>query len=78
MPILLKNEPQVLEVIRRLGQYNILPRRYFYPSLSTVKTLDAKGEFPVSEDLARRVLCLPLYDTLPEEQIAFICSIIKY
>ena len=77
LPVLFKDEPQVLEIIQRLNKHHILPRRYFHPSLNTVKTLDAEGEFPVSEDLARRVLCLPLYDTLPEEQIAFICSLIK-
>ena len=77
MPVLFRDERQVLEIVERLSKHNILPRRYFHPSLNTVNVLRATGEFPVSEDLARRVLCLPLHNTLPEEQIEFICSVIK-
>jgi dTDP-4-amino-4,6-dideoxygalactose transaminase len=77
LPVLFRDEAQVLAMEERLKKNNIVPRRYFYPSLSTVKTLGQRGSFPVAEDLARRVLCLPLFDTLPEEQVEFICSVIK-
>lgn len=77
MPVLFRDEAQLLEMEKRLQKNNIVPRRYFYPSLNTVKILGQSSGFPVAEDLARRVLCLPLYDTLSEEQIEFICSVIK-
>ena len=77
MPVLFKDEKQVLQIETRLKKNNIFPRRYFYPALNTVKVLGQIDSFPVAEDLAKRVLCLPLFDTLQEEQIEFICSVIK-
>lgn len=77
MPVLFQDEAQVLEMEQRLKRHGIVPRRYFYPALNTVKVLGETGRFPVAEDLARRVLCLPLYDTLTEEQIEDVCSVIK-
>lgn len=77
MPVLFRDEIQLLKMEERLKRNNVVPRRYFFPALNTVKILGQSGSFPVAEDLARRVLCLPLFDTLPEEQIEFICSVIK-
>jgi len=58
-PIILKSEKDLLTVRRDLQKNEIFPRRYFYPSLNKLPFL--KGEkCPVSEDYAKRVLCLPL------------------
>jgi dTDP-4-amino-4,6-dideoxygalactose transaminase len=77
MPVLLRDEAQLLEIEARLRKNNVMPRRYFYPALNTVEILGQRGEFPVAEDIARRVLCLPLFDTLQDEHIEFICSVIR-
>lgn len=67
-PILLPNEETLLAIKERLNAHNIFPRRYFYPSLNTLDFLDFY-ECPVSEDISKRVLCLPLYPDLLEEQV---------
>jgi len=75
-PIILKNETLLKKVIAELNANNILPRRYFYPSLDTLNYLDA-GKMAVSNDVAARILCLPLYHGLTHEEVDFVCRIIK-
>jgi dTDP-4-amino-4,6-dideoxygalactose transaminase len=65
-PIILESEAVLLEMIKVLNMNEIYPRRYFYPSLSALPYVD-KYSTPVSDDVAKRVLCLPLYHTLGEE-----------
>ncbi len=73
MPILLESEELLLRVVARLNGDNINPRRYFYPSLNTLPIFDQQIPLPVSERVARTVLCLPLYDTLSSLEIERIC-----
>ena len=54
----------------------VYPRRYFYPSLSTLNYVN-KGNVPVSEEISRKVLCLPLYYELEPEQVKRICQVIS-
>ena len=74
-PLILDNEEIVLKVIRALEANKIFPRRYFYPSLNTVKLYDGRS-LPVSESVSRRIICLPIYHSLSGEEIDFICRII--
>jgi dTDP-4-amino-4,6-dideoxygalactose transaminase len=76
MPVLFENEQQMLVVADRLNKHNIYPRRYFYPSLNTVEFLSVKEKYPVSVDLASRILCLPLFYTLKKIDIEYICNLI--
>jgi len=76
-PIILESEEQTLEIIRKLNEQEIFPRRYFYPSLNTIEYITDKGNCPISEDISKRVLTLPLYNGLKEEEIRMICDIIK-
>ncbi len=64
-------------VVDKLKQQSVFPRRYFYPSLSSLPFLDVKYATPVSDSIAERVICLPLYHDLSKEDIRRICSIIK-
>lgn len=74
-PVIFQNETVMLEVIKQLEANWIRPRRYFYPSLNTMNLY--KGEtLPVSEDVSKRILCLPLYYDLSGEEIDFICRLI--
>lgn len=76
-PVFFKNEPTMLEVIKALGQNEIFPRRYFYPSLNTLPFISNRYSCPVSEDLASRVLCLPLYYDLHQADVERISSIVN-
>jgi dTDP-4-amino-4,6-dideoxygalactose transaminase len=75
-PILLKNEVQLLKVKSGLATKDIFPRRYFFPSLNTLPFIGYQP-CPVSENIASRVLCLPLYYDLTEGEVETICTIIK-
>jgi dTDP-4-amino-4,6-dideoxygalactose transaminase len=76
-PILLKDEAELLAVREALNAKQIYPRRYFYPSLNTLPYLPDRQAFPVSENIASRVLCLPLYADLSMEDVALISSIVN-
>ncbi len=75
-PIILKDEEETLKVIDALHQNEINPRRYFYPSLNTLKYITDKGNCPISEDISKRVLCLPLYNGLSKEDVTKISNIV--
>ena len=76
-PIILNNEEETLEIIDRLNKEQIYPRRYFYPSLNTLEYIENKKSCPISEDISKRILCLPLYNGLEEKEVIKICQIIK-
>jgi dTDP-4-amino-4,6-dideoxygalactose transaminase len=76
-PVVFRNEDQLLAVKQNLNSHQINPRRYFYPSLNTLPFLHRKQECPISEDIASRVLCLPLYDSLEEQDVLRICALIR-
>jgi dTDP-4-amino-4,6-dideoxygalactose transaminase len=75
-PILFKNEEKLLLTQSKLNNIQIFPRRYFYPSLNKVSFLKEKS-MPVSDDIASRILCLPLYVGIKESELAAICQIIN-
>lgn len=75
-PVIFDSESRLLEVQNLLNQNNIYPRRYFYPSLNTIEY--TKGEaMPISEGIASRIMCLPLYVGLEREGIHTISDIIN-
>jgi dTDP-4-amino-4,6-dideoxygalactose transaminase len=76
-PVILKDEKELLRIIDTLAIKNIFPRRYFYPSLNTLPYLEEACDCPVSEDISRRILCLPLYPDVEEDIITAICRVIK-
>jgi len=75
-PVLFKDETQLLHIQKLLNQKKIYPRRYFYPSLNLLPYVDKKN-CPISENIASRVLCLPLYHDLSEDVVLNICNIIN-
>lgn len=76
-PVIFETEPLLLRVLETLTFHNVHPRRYFYPSLSGLRYLDRHFDTPVSDDIAPRVLCLPLYHSLSLEEIDMICRLIS-
>ena len=76
-PVIFKSEDELLQVFDKLNAAEIFPRRYFYPSLNNLPYLQEKQICPVSEDISRRIACLPFYPGLSEEIIIEICRIVK-
>ncbi len=76
-PVIFQSEEVLLKVKSELNNNGINPRRYFYPSLDTLNYLKHREYMPVSNDISKRILCLPMYDSLREEDITRICNIIK-
>jgi dTDP-4-amino-4,6-dideoxygalactose transaminase len=74
-PIVFESEEILLKSMETLNANWIYPRRYFYPSLSTLDYVD-KYEVPVSESVSKRVLCLPMYHSLKQEDIYFISRLL--
>jgi len=80
MPVLFKDEPQLLRVLAALNEAQIYPRRYFWPLLTETPAFAGArvvGGLSVAKDVASRVLCLPLYPTLAIEDLTRICAMIK-
>ncbi len=75
-PVVFRSEADLLLVQDKLLENNIVPRRYFYPSLNTYKTIVPYKKMPFSESLAERILCLPLYFNLSESDVIRIGEII--
>lgn len=74
-PVIFKSEKELLVVEEKLNNHQIFPRRYFYPSLNTIEYLSG-ATMPISESIANRVLCLPLFLGLDELTINLICDLI--
>lgn len=75
-PIVFESEDALLNAELKLKENNILPRRYFYPSLSELSYVDS-GEVKVARDISATVLCLPVYYDLNESELAQVVNFIK-
>jgi dTDP-4-amino-4,6-dideoxygalactose transaminase len=76
LPIVFKSESEVLKIEKLLKEESIMVRRYFFPSLNTLKW--GRGQScPISEDLSKRILCFPSHDRVEEFDVELICSKIK-
>ncbi len=73
--VLLDSEERLLAVRTALNANKIFPRRYFYPSLTTLPYVDSTP-MPVAMDASLRVLCLPLFPDLEEAQVRGICDLV--
>lgn len=76
-PVIFDSEEALTTCMQALVAQDIHPRRYFYPSLSSVLPGVTPVSMPITDDIAPRVLCLPLYTDLKVEEIDLICSIIR-
>ena len=74
-PVIFETEDQLLRSRKRIEGSNVLTRRYFYPSLNKLPYV-SECSLPLTEDIARRVLCLPLYDSLTFSEIDMISRLL--
>lgn len=72
-PILFPSEYTLIASKKTLNSHNIFPRRYFYPSLNNLPYLKYQN-MRMAEDAANRILCLPFYPDLTENEIIGICE----
>lgn len=73
-PILFEDESIALKMKSALEKHEIFPRRYFYPSLTAISY--TQGHTPISDDVASRILCLPLYHELSEMEQEIVARIL--
>lgn len=76
-PVVFENEEKMQEAIARLNDGNVFPRRYFYPSLNKLPYVGESQSCPVSESIASRIICLPLYVGLESADVDRICRIVN-
>ena len=77
MPVVFDSEPRIEMAIAALQKERIHARRYFRPSLNTVKAVGPYQSCPISESLSARILCLPSFHRLSETTISRICEAIR-
>lgn len=74
-PVLFDSEADCMNTFEKLREKEIFARRYFYPSLSSLDYV--KGDkCPTSDDVASRILCLPLYDQLTHDEVRTISQVV--
>lgn len=73
-PIIFSSEVLMLQSKKALADHEISARRYFYPSLSSLNYTE--GDCSVSDQIAARILCLPLYHTLSDVEQKMIARIL--
>lgn len=75
-PVVFDTEQLLLNVMEELGKNQIFTRRYFYPSLATALPYLEEKHLPLTDDISKRVLCLPLYYDLTIEEVNLITRLI--
>ena len=76
-PILFDTENQLLKLLKKFGENDIFPRRYFFPSLDTIASYSSSKACDISQDISKRILCLPIYSSLLQQQQDKILKILK-
>ena len=79
LPVLLDSPGRRDAAAEALEKEGIVARKYFWPLTSRLGCYRDfnPGHTPIAEDLAARVLTLPLYPDLPEEEIQRICLLLS-
>ena len=83
-PILIEPEYPLSrdELYQKLKDENIFARRYFYPLISEFPmyrgmTSAKRDNLPVANATANKVICLPIYPALTNEDLSRIIEVIK-
>ncbi|QIH32817.1 DegT/DnrJ/EryC1/StrS family aminotransferase [Sphingobacterium sp. DR205] len=74
-PILFDSEELMHDCIVKLELAGVYCRRYFFPSLATLPFVSRK-RMPVCDSVVKRIVCLPLYDTLTIPDLDMISRIL--
>ena len=74
-PVVFESEEIMLRVKDYMAHNGVNTRRYFFPSLNQLP-YHTGAACPVSEDVSKRVLCLPFYQELSEDEVYFIARLV--
>ncbi len=77
VPVLLGSEAHVEKAQAALRDIDVHARRYFFPSLETVDYLGGHAVHEHSNDVAGRILCLPIYVGLTKDDVERIVATVK-
>ncbi len=77
VPVVFPSEERLLTVVKSMAEKGIAPRRYFYPGLDTLNYVTA-AELPLTNDISRRVLCLPVYKDLNRRSVNLIIKLLQF
>jgi dTDP-4-amino-4,6-dideoxygalactose transaminase len=76
-PVIFSSEEQLHIIERALNLKNIFPRRYFHPSVNTLKNIVDYTPCEVSENISKCILCLPLHYNMTVDDILSVCKILR-
>ena len=71
--ILCENRSELQEFLKEKN----IGSRIFYPPLHSEPAYGLKGEYPVTQEISAKGLWLPSSITLTDEQIEYICAMIR-
>lgn len=74
-PLIFENGVLMRKALAALDKENIHPRRYFYPSLTQLPYIRSQ-KCAIAEDIASRIVCLPLWPDMDDAIIAKTAGII--
>ncbi|WP_342304741.1 DegT/DnrJ/EryC1/StrS family aminotransferase [Methanolobus sp. ZRKC5] len=75
-PVIFTTEHMLSMVKDAMNKNQIYPKRYFYPSLDKIDYLQLQQNKKISQDIASRILCLPIYPYLKDKEQEKIIEII--
>ena len=75
-PVIFKNKETLINTQTRCNRRGIFPRKYFHPSVNTFSKILEKQICPISEEVAQRILCFPLYWKLEYDKIDIVIDAI--
>ncbi|MGK6352915.1 DegT/DnrJ/EryC1/StrS family aminotransferase [Parapedobacter sp. DT-150] len=75
-PLVFEHEKLLLKCNALLAESEIFARRYFYPPLSSSLPYLTKRVMPITDQVAKRALCLPLWHDLSVEEVDMISRLL--
>ncbi len=76
-PVLFEDEEVLIAAENELKANDILARRYFYPSLNDLNYVNS-GDVEIANNIASKILCLPIYYNLNRVDIEKVINILKH
>lgn len=76
-PVIFETEELMHKCMEQLNAHEIFTRRYFYPSLANTIPYLPSQSMPVTDNISKRILCLPLYFDLTFEEVELITRLIR-
>ena len=76
-PLILGSEEETLSIMKHLLKCKIETRRYFYPSLSKLDIYPNNFYTPVSDDISKRIICIPNHPNLSKDEAFYISESIN-